>query len=71
MRAMMRFGVITIASWKRQFGGEKANKGENAGINSQRAGEQCREQLQPASLLHRAPSAPFAKATLSIRKRFR
>lgn len=68
-RAMTPFGVITIASWKHQFSGKKDNKGENARINSERAREQCREQPQPASLLHGAPSLPFSKATLSIQKR--
>ena len=61
-RAMMRFGVITIASWKHQFSSKKDNKGESARINSQRAREQYRE--QPASLLHRAPSSLFSKTTL-------
>ena len=61
-RAMMHFGVITIASWKHQVSGK--NKGENARINSQRARQQYREQLQLASLLRDAPSSPFSKATL-------
>lgn len=63
-RVLMCFGVITIASWKHQFSGKKDNKGENARINWQRAREQYREQLQPASLLHAAPSSPFSKAAL-------
>jgi len=50
-RAAMRSGMVTMASWKHQFSGKKGNKGENARINSQRAREQYREQLEPASLL--------------------
>lgn len=54
---MTPFRVVTKASWKQQFGGKRDNKGENARINSQRAGERYREHLQPASLLPGAPSS--------------